>query len=84
MELDPAGYVARLAGLGARSGAEGIVCSPAEISAVSDKEPGLKIFTPGVRPGGSPSDDQKRVATPETAIADGADYLVIRPALPKR
>lgn len=75
--VDPREYVIALATLGAASGAEGIVCSPAEIAAVRAKEPGLKVFTPGVRPRGAPHDDQKRVATPETARADGADYLVV-------
>jgi len=40
------------------------------------------IVTPGIRPAGSAADDQKRVCTPEQAIEDGADYLVIgRPIL---
>lgn len=77
VNLDAEDYVTGLAVIAASSGAEGIVCSPAEISAVKAKEPGLKIFTPGVRPTGSPTDDQRRVATPERARADGADYLVV-------
>jgi orotidine-5'-phosphate decarboxylase len=35
------------------------------------------IVTPGVRPTGSPADDQKRIATPASAIADGADHIVV-------
>ncbi len=35
------------------------------------------LITPGIRPAGSVSDDQARVVTPEAAIANGADYLVI-------
>jgi orotidine-5'-phosphate decarboxylase len=70
-------HVTNLAALGKAAGAEGIVCSPGEIAAVKQSQPGLKVFTPGVRPEGSSSDDQKRVATPERARADGADYLVI-------
>lgn len=69
--------VARLATLGSAAHAEGVVCSPAEISLVKEQQPSLRIFTPGVRPSGSSRDDQKRVATPEKARADGADYLVI-------
>ncbi len=39
-------------------------------------------MSPGIRPSGSPSDDQKRTATPTEAISAGADYLVIgRPIL---
>ena len=39
--------------------------------------PEITLITPGVRPAGSSVDDQKRVATPQQAIADGADLLVI-------
>jgi orotidine-5'-phosphate decarboxylase len=39
--------------------------------------PSLKLVTPGVRSAGSASGDQKRVATPQDAIKDGADFLVI-------
>lgn len=70
-------YVAAMASLSFASGAEGVVCSPGEISTVRQTRPGLRIFTPGVRPAGTSSDDQKRVGTPERASADGADYLVI-------
>jgi len=35
------------------------------------------LVTPGVRPAGSESGDQKRVMTPAQAVAAGADYLVI-------
>lgn len=69
--------VSSLSELASAAGAEGVVCSPAEISLVKEVQPGLKIFTPGVRPSGSSLDDQRRVATPERARADGADYLVI-------
>ena len=40
-------------------------------------QPAMLIATPGIRPAGSVSDDQKRVATPREAIANGADYLVV-------
>ena len=39
--------------------------------------PEFVLVTPGIRPSGSGSDDQARVVTPEAAIANGADYLVI-------
>jgi orotidine-5'-phosphate decarboxylase len=70
-------YVSRLAAIGQEAGVEGLVCSPSEIGLVKRVQPGLKLFTPGVRPQESTTDDQKRVATPERAVADGADYLVI-------
>jgi len=73
----PAGYVATIAGLAAAASCEGVICSPAEIGTVREAEPSLQIFTPGVRPGATDADDQKRIASPQQAIADGADYLVI-------
>jgi orotidine-5'-phosphate decarboxylase len=43
---------------------------------------GLALVTPGIRPSGSASGDQKRIMTPTAAIAAGADYLVVgRPIL---
>jgi orotidine-5'-phosphate decarboxylase len=38
---------------------------------------GKLIVTPGVRPAGAASGDQKRIATPRQAIADGADHIVV-------
>jgi orotidine-5'-phosphate decarboxylase len=35
------------------------------------------LITPGVRPAGSDAGDQKRIATPQQALDDGADLLVI-------
>ena len=35
------------------------------------------LITPGVRPAGSDAGDQKRIATPQQALADGANILVI-------
>ena len=35
------------------------------------------LVSPGIRPAGSSSDDQQRIATPQQAIADGSSYLVI-------
>jgi orotidine-5'-phosphate decarboxylase len=59
-------------------GVDGIVCSAAETSALrlmvgND----MVLVTPGIRPAGSQSGDQKRVVTPANAIAAGADYLVV-------
>ena len=61
-----------------QAGVDGIVCSPVEVGRVrSVAGPGAILVTPGVRSMGAAVGDQKRVATPAQAIADGADYLVI-------
>ena len=68
----------RLALLATNAGARAVVCSPHEVAAIrAVVAPEITWITPGVRPAGSSVDDQKRVATPQQAIADGADLLVI-------
>jgi orotidine-5'-phosphate decarboxylase len=58
--------------------AAGLVCSPLEIGSVRETVgQALKIVTPGVRPAGSDTGDQKRVMKPGEAIRAGADHLVI-------
>jgi orotidine-5'-phosphate decarboxylase len=70
--------VRRLAALAVSAGACGIVCSPQEAALVrAEVGPDVTIITPGVRPAGSAAYDQARVATPEEAVAAGADLLVI-------
>ncbi len=75
---EPAEVVLRRASLAAESGLGGIVCSPKEISALRTAVgSNLAIVTPGIRPPGTAMGDQKRAATPQSAISDGADYLVV-------
>jgi len=70
--------VLRLAILSVEAGAQGLVCSPREVSAVrSEVGPDVTLITPGVRPAGAEAHDQARVATPEEAVLAGADLLVI-------
>jgi orotidine-5'-phosphate decarboxylase len=60
------------------AGVNGIVCAPLEVARVRALAgPEATLVTPGVRSAGTATGDQKRVATPAQAIADGADYLVI-------
>ena len=76
--------VLRIADLAKRSGADGIVCSPLEVTKVRKRVgKSLLILTPGVRIEEERStDDQKRTATPSQAIRDGSDYIVLgRPIL---
>lgn len=60
-------------------GADGIICSPQELTELSGASAfdGLLKVTPGVRPEWAAVGDQKRVMTPAEAIKAGADYLVI-------
>jgi orotidine-5'-phosphate decarboxylase len=60
------------------TGVDGLVCS-AEEAANLRKIVGhsMVLVTPGIRPAGSASGDQKRIMTPARAIEAGADYLVV-------
>jgi orotidine-5'-phosphate decarboxylase len=64
-------------------GVDGLVCSAEEAASVrSIVGSRMALVTPGIRPAGAASGDQKRVMTPARAIAAGADYLVVgRPIL---
>lgn len=74
----PADHVVRLAELAARAGLDGVVCSAHEIERLR-RELGVdfKLIVPGIRPAGSAVGDQKRIMTPQEALALGADVLVI-------
>lgn len=76
--LTPERAATRLAEAAKSAGLHGVVCSPREAGAVraaTGKD--FFIITPGIRPGDSSRDDQKRVATPGEAILSGADSLVV-------
>ena len=59
------------------AGADGIICSPREAAAIRALPGSRLIVTPGVRPAGAAPGDQKRVETPASAIAAGADHIVV-------
>lgn len=61
------------------AGADGVIASPQEAALIRalPEAAGRLIVTPGVRPAGAALGDQKRVATPAQAIADGADHIVV-------
>jgi orotidine-5'-phosphate decarboxylase len=73
----PETQVERLADLARESGLDGIVCSGAEIAVIRKQWRDGFFVVPGVRPAGAELGDQKRVATPAEALADGASILVI-------
>ncbi len=67
------------AGNALAAGADGVIASPQEAALIRalPEAQGKLIVTPGVRPTGAALGDQKRVAPPTTAIADGADHSVV-------
>lgn len=68
----------RLARLVKDAGLSGVVASPLEIEAIREKcGSGFVILTPGIRPAGSESGDQRRTMTPHEAVKAGADYIVV-------
>ncbi|MFA4988176.1 MAG: orotidine-5'-phosphate decarboxylase [Candidatus Omnitrophota bacterium] len=77
------GEVFSLARQGLRDGLDGIVCSAREAGCLRKKiRKDFVIVTPGIRPGVSAADDQKRTATAAQAVKAGSDFLVIgRPIL---
>jgi orotidine-5'-phosphate decarboxylase len=74
----PQVLVERLAKLAAASGMDGVVCSAQEASLLR-RACGATfcLVTPGIRLADAAQDDQKRIVTPQLAIAGGADYLVV-------
>ena len=60
------------------SGLDGVVCSPLDIANIKKVTgPDFLTIVPGIRPSDSAAGDQKRIATPQAALAQGADILVI-------
>lgn len=76
IDTTPHELVGSYAALAAKAGVEGVVCSPQELGVVETAAPGLVRVTPGIRVEGG-DDDQIRTASPEEAIAAGADWIVI-------
>ncbi|MDE2577672.1 MAG: orotidine-5'-phosphate decarboxylase [Hyphomicrobiales bacterium] len=84
-DLKHAGYdfslrdlIARRAKQAQDAGIDGLILSPEEAAAMRKLVgPRMLLVTPGVRPAGAAIGDQKRVMTPQRAIAAGADYLVV-------
>jgi len=70
--------VLQLAQLAKESGLSGVISSPQEVKEIKKAQgPHFLCVTPGIRPAGSALDDQTRIMTPEEALKEGADYLVI-------
>ena len=70
--------VIRFAQLAQKAGMDGVVASPQEASAIREAcGPEFLIVTPGIRPAGADVDDQSRIATPSSALQNGATHLVV-------
>lgn len=88
-DLAAAGYAGTAADLVLRrardaraAGMDGVIASPAEAAAIrAAVGPDMLIVTPGIRPRGAATGDQKRIATPAEAIRAGADHLVVGRAI---
>ena len=79
---DVESQVVHLASIAQQSGIDGIVCSAADLPIVKPTLPSaFEIITPGIRPAGVDAGDQKRIATPQDAISNGATLLVIGRAI---
>ncbi|MBT2581879.1 orotidine-5'-phosphate decarboxylase [Planococcus sp. ISL-109] len=74
--------VLHYANLAKQAGLDGVVCSVHEAKAIGEAcgEDFLRV-TPGIRPASSEAHDQKRIATPRDAKAQGATHIVVGRAI---
>lgn len=78
VQITAAEQVVRLAALAQSCGLDGVVCSAQEAKLLrAQLGSEFLLVTPGIRPIDSATDDQKRIVTPQQAISDGVDYMVI-------
>ena len=70
-------HVESLSNIVMKSGLTGLVCSGGELISLRRRYSKAYLLTPGIRFASSPTQDQKRVFTPQKAIQDGASALVI-------
>ena len=73
----PGSQVLRLTQLAAECRIDGMVCSPEEVAALRAAHPKALLVTPGIRPAGASTGDQKRTATPGAALQAGASMIVV-------
>ncbi|MDZ7925231.1 MAG: orotidine-5'-phosphate decarboxylase [Marinagarivorans sp.] len=78
IDRTPDQQVLHLAAMVKAAGLEGVVCSAQEASALREHNGrDFILVTPGIRPRQCDAQDQRRIMTPEEAIAAGSHYLVI-------
>ncbi|MCL6417012.1 orotidine-5'-phosphate decarboxylase [Aestuariirhabdus sp. Z084] len=78
LDRNPLEQVSRLARLTKDSGLDGVVCSAQEVSMLREQlGKDFSLITPGIRPANTERGDQRRILTPNEALALGSSYLVI-------
>ena len=78
LDVAPLDQVKRLAALAKQSGLDGVVCSAQEAEHLKQHcGSDFQLVTPGIRPAGAATDDQRRIMTPAQAQSVGVDYMVI-------
>ncbi len=78
LSCSPIDQVQRLAKLAQDAGMDGVVCSAQETTLLRQQLGNdFLLVTPGIRPADAETDDQRRIATPVSAMASGSSYLVI-------
>ncbi len=81
-KLDTGAHAAVLAKLAKAAGLDGVVCSSHDLAGIrAATGPEFLTVVPGIRPAEGASHDQKRIATPKSAMAAGAHILVIGRAI---
>ena len=74
----PEEQVFRLAALAKESGMDGVVSSAVEAAGLRKScGDAFVLVTPGIRSASAKTDDQRRILTPEEAVINGSNYLVI-------
>jgi len=78
IQASAANQVLTLSQLAKKAGCDGVVCSAREASKLRQTNgDNFLLVTPGIRPKGSDTGDQRRIMTPEQALQNGSNYLVI-------
>jgi orotidine-5'-phosphate decarboxylase len=78
LDRSPSQQVELLARMSLTAGIRGFVCSPQEVATLRALTgPESVLVTPGIRPAGAETGDQRRIATPAEALRNGASYLVV-------
>ena len=76
--MNPQEMVVSLARMAREAGVAGVVASAQELRLIKDAlGEDFVVVTPGIRLPDAGKDDQTRVVTPEAAVRDGADYIVV-------